>query len=323
MAVEHGGDLARTRRRDRRRGRNQPTRWQWSRAPTRQLRDPDAHSAPGQRASYRNRVRLSGHARACRRPLGCRHSSLDWLLASSPISSERPESTSPPASTNRWPAPSCPIPAALGSDRPQRRPSPPPVLTVCQPETLARAQRPTQRLIPKCSDRLDAQGCDWSLIGPSSGEIQAPQQAHPKHQSPGSPRALQPPAATRWTPTRSNSLLAGSAVFRSVGRQSERTDSKADMSARIYRLPAARPVLLTKKQLAAHLGRSTRWIELQMRRGLPVEIATDRFGARRYDLAKVEAWLRAGEPVSRRQGTLSERVAALELLVGELAGGAR
>jgi phage terminase Nu1 subunit (DNA packaging protein) len=94
------------------------------------------------------------------------------------------------------------------------------------------------------------------------------------------------------------------------------------MRARVYRLPVAQPTLLTKKQLAAHLGRSTRWIELQVHRGLPVEAATDRFGARRYDLAKVEAWLRAGEPLARRQGSLAERVAALELLVGELTGGA-
>ena len=94
------------------------------------------------------------------------------------------------------------------------------------------------------------------------------------------------------------------------------------MSARIYRLPAARTTLLTKKQLAAHLGRSTRWIELQVHRGLPVEAATDRSGARRYDLAKVEAWLRAGEPVARRGRSLAERVAALELLVGERNGGA-
>jgi hypothetical protein len=94
------------------------------------------------------------------------------------------------------------------------------------------------------------------------------------------------------------------------------------MSARIYQLPAARTTLLTKKQLAAHLGRSTRWIELQVHRGLPVESSTDRFGARRYDLAKVEAWLRAGEPVARREGGLAERVAALELVVGELTRGA-
>ena len=94
------------------------------------------------------------------------------------------------------------------------------------------------------------------------------------------------------------------------------------MSARIYRMPTARPTLLTKKQLAAHLGRSTRWVEMQVHRGLPVEAMTDRFGGRRYDLAKVEMWLSAGEPVVRRERSLADRVAALELLVGELTGGA-
>jgi hypothetical protein len=117
--------------------------------------------------------------------------------------------------------------------------------------------------------------------------------------------------------------LAGLRQLGSIPHQSERTDSKANVSARVYQLPAARPVLLTKKQLAVHLGRSTRWIEMQMRRGLPVEGATDRFGGRRYDLAKVESWLRAGEPVVRREKSLTERVAALELLVGELTRGAR
>jgi hypothetical protein len=60
-----------------------------------------------------------------------------------------------------------------------------------------------------------------------------------------------------------------------------------------------------------------------MRRGLPVEVMTDRFGGRHYDLAKVEVWLRAGEPVTRREKSLAERVAALELLVGELTRGVR
>lgn len=79
------------------------------------------------------------------------------------------------------------------------------------------------------------------------------------------------------------------------------------MSARVYQLPAARPVLLTKKQLAVHLRRSTRWVEMQMRRGLPVEAATDRFGGRRYDLAKVEAWLRDGEPDAAGAGCGARR----------------
>ncbi len=95
------------------------------------------------------------------------------------------------------------------------------------------------------------------------------------------------PRGFRRDPT---NCLAGLRQLGSIPHQSERTDSKANVSARVYQLPAARPVLLTKKQLAVHLGRSTRWVEMQMRRGLPVEAATDRFGGGRYDLAKVEAW---------------------------------
>lgn len=126
----------------------------------------------------------------------------------------------------------------------------------------------------------------------------------------------------RGFPCDPKNFVAGFAELGSVPHENDGTDSKANMSARIYQLPVTRSVLLTKKQLAAHLGRSTRWIELQMRRGLPFEGATDRFGSRRYDLAKVEAWLCAGEPAMRREKTLAERVAALELLVDELTRGA-
>jgi hypothetical protein len=126
----------------------------------------------------------------------------------------------------------------------------------------------------------------------------------------------------RGFPCDPKNLVAGFAELGSLPHENNGTDWKANMSARIYHLPATRSALLTKKQLAAHLGRSTRWIEMQMRRGLPVQAATDRFGGRRYDLARVEAWLRAGEAVTRRDRTLAERVAALELLVSELTRGA-
>lgn len=95
------------------------------------------------------------------------------------------------------------------------------------------------------------------------------------------------------------------------------------MSARIYRLPSTGAVLLSKKQLAAHLGRSTRWVEIQMRQGLPAEPLTDRYGGRRYDLAKVETWIRSGRADRKREKTLSQRVEALEALVDEFLRGAR
>lgn len=46
--------------------------------------------------------------------------------------------------------------------------------------------------------------------------------------------------------------------------------------------------LLTKKQLALHLGFSPRWIELRMRDGLPSLMVG---GRRRYRVSEVTAWL--------------------------------
>jgi phage terminase Nu1 subunit (DNA packaging protein) len=72
--------------------------------------------------------------------------------------------------------------------------------------------------------------------------------------------------------------------------------------------------LLTKKQLAAALGRSERWIELKQRDGLPIA-STDRYGRRRYRLADVERWLYT-EPAPAR--STAERLAELERQVSEL-----
>jgi hypothetical protein len=46
---------------------------------------------------------------------------------------------------------------------------------------------------------------------------------------------------------------------------------------------------ITKQRLAEHLSVTTRWIELQQRRGLP-HIHTP--GMNRYRISEVEAWLR-------------------------------
>jgi phage terminase Nu1 subunit (DNA packaging protein) len=88
------------------------------------------------------------------------------------------------------------------------------------------------------------------------------------------------------------------------------------MSAQIISLPARGPILLTKKQLAAHLCRSERWIELKVRDGMPVEQNTDRHGRRRYDLQQVERWLKA---VPTSSATQEDRLDQLERMITALA----
>jgi len=73
---------------------------------------------------------------------------------------------------------------------------------------------------------------------------------------------------------------------------------------------------VTKKQLAAHLGRSERWVELRVRDGMPVEHVTDRYGRRRYNLRLVEEWLSYGRPTSPQR---EDRLALLERSVADLA----
>lgn len=48
---------------------------------------------------------------------------------------------------------------------------------------------------------------------------------------------------------------------------------------------------LTKRQLANHLRRSTRWVELQVRAGMPAGWDEHRL-ERRFDLRAVTDWLR-------------------------------
>jgi predicted nucleic acid-binding Zn-ribbon protein len=75
-------------------------------------------------------------------------------------------------------------------------------------------------------------------------------------------------------------------------------------------------IILTKKQLAQKLGRSERWIELQVRDNkMPVLEATDRYGRRRYSLQAVEAWLEGGKPKGVKR---QDRLAALERQVADL-----
>lgn len=87
------------------------------------------------------------------------------------------------------------------------------------------------------------------------------------------------------------------------------------MSATVVRLDSPKGQLLTKKQLAAELGRSERWIELRQRDGLPVA-DTDRFGRRRYRLSDVQAWL---HETSHKPRSTQDRIAELEQRVATLA----
>lgn len=49
-----------------------------------------------------------------------------------------------------------------------------------------------------------------------------------------------------------------------------------------------REPFLTKGQLAAHYGFSTKWVERQMRKGLPSRTIG---GSRRYLLSETDVWL--------------------------------
>lgn len=53
---------------------------------------------------------------------------------------------------------------------------------------------------------------------------------------------------------------------------------------------AAAEPWLSKQQIAGHYGRSTRWIELRMREGLPSRMLG---GRRAFRLSVVEAWMEA------------------------------
>ena len=74
--------------------------------------------------------------------------------------------------------------------------------------------------------------------------------------------------------------------------------------------------LLTKRQLAGQLGRSTRWIEMRMREGMPVAPRGAPNEHARFDLETVHAWLEARSDNTRPP--LEERVARLEYEMGRL-----
>ena len=61
------------------------------------------------------------------------------------------------------------------------------------------------------------------------------------------------------------------------------------MTGRVIALSARSEPWVSKAQLAAYLGRSTRWIELMARQGFPSQMIG---GRRAYRLSEVDAWAR-------------------------------
>jgi len=60
----------------------------------------------------------------------------------------------------------------------------------------------------------------------------------------------------------------------------------------LVRFPTGGEEWLSKAQLAEKLGYTTRWIEMQMRRGMPYAKPGEGRGARvRFRLSEVEAWM--------------------------------
>lgn len=64
---------------------------------------------------------------------------------------------------------------------------------------------------------------------------------------------------------------------------------KPSVGAVVLKFPA--PVIepwLSKRQVADYLGRSTRWVELRVREGLPSKMIGGRRG---FKLSEIEAWI--------------------------------
>lgn len=91
-------------------------------------------------------------------------------------------------------------------------------------------------------------------------------------------------------------------------------------TAQVISFPSSQPLVLSKKQLATRLDRSTRWVELRVAEGMPSLPGTDRFGGRRFDVGAVEAWLAAGKERPSPLMLLEARVSAVEAQLRERSG---
>jgi phage terminase Nu1 subunit (DNA packaging protein) len=75
-----------------------------------------------------------------------------------------------------------------------------------------------------------------------------------------------------------------------------RSGVPAEGESNVVQLRPDSELVVTKKQLAALLGRSVRWIEQKQAEGMPVRDLTDRMGRRTYVVGDVEKWLSEGKP---------------------------
>jgi excisionase family DNA binding protein len=109
--------------------------------------------------------------------------------------------------------------------------------------------------------------------------------------------------------------------FIDAGTNSPASRASASASAMTHELPTP-DLLLTKQQIAQHLGRSPRWIDTRVKAGMPSEPPTSRFPHRRFRVSQVEAWLSAGEKEAHshdeRLARLEEQLARLSATVEEL-----
>jgi hypothetical protein len=78
------------------------------------------------------------------------------------------------------------------------------------------------------------------------------------------------------------------------------------------------PARLDKKQLASHLGVSTRWVELRMAEGLPSLPRASAQEKARFDVAAVERWVANRPHVMGHRESHENRIAALEQQVASL-----
>jgi hypothetical protein len=64
------------------------------------------------------------------------------------------------------------------------------------------------------------------------------------------------------------------------------------MSAQVLPFPTTHEPWLSKAQIAMHFGRTTRWVELRMRDGMPHrKDGRSRYARTMFRLSEVEAWM--------------------------------